>query len=415
MPYRFFSPLLLAAALFAAGCDGLLGSKSDVTTDEIFDAGRSEPGLFREVEYVPLFPFFTQAGDGAALQTPRDVYVGYDEFIYIVDARGLHVLDLAGRGVNFVPIEGGGTSVVQDRRMHVYVTARQDTTLNGRTWNLPVVLHYSGITTGTPELVDTIWHPFDEDSRRFNRPDPIDSDEEVAFTGVAVLPDNSIYVARRGPVNQLASVIRPHNTVLVFSPEGMNTAALTALNPSNPTLLSSVNLSDVVTYVQPPQRAAYPDERHFIVAQAPAAGGRLSFPVLSVRAILTTDGIVYRPDTEMIQVAGTPERGDGFLYEDFKFESPSDLAVAGDGTNYLFVVDSGSDSLFVFTGRGVEGVAPPPGASSPKPVVVSFGGSGDGAHQFEDPEGVAYFNRIVYVADTGNGRISRFRLNTDFE
>ena len=42
------------------GCDSLFGSKSDPTTEEIFDAGENEPGLVSEVEYVPLFPFFQQ-------------------------------------------------------------------------------------------------------------------------------------------------------------------------------------------------------------------------------------------------------------------------------------------------------------------------------------------------------------------
>ena len=50
-----------------------------------------------------------------------------------------------------------------------------------------------------------------------------------------------------------------------------------------------------------------------------------------------------------------------------------------------------------------------------EPVVVSFGGTGDSAKEFNRPNGVAYFDKIVYVADTGNNRISRFRLNTDFE
>src|SRR5690606_2534513 len=189
-------------------------------------------------EYVPLFPFFTQAGDGGTLDQPQDVYVGYDEFIYVVDTRGLHVLDLAGRPATFVPIPGGGTSVIQDRRFDVYVTGRRDTTLNGRTWNLPVVRRYRGLSSGNPSLEDIIWHPFDDDSRRFNRPDPIATDEQVEFTGVGVLPNNRIYVARRGPVNDLASVILPHNTILGYSPEGVNTQALIALNPTPPSLRS---------------------------------------------------------------------------------------------------------------------------------------------------------------------------------
>ncbi|MFY8132806.1 MAG: hypothetical protein ACOVOL_06180, partial [Bacteroidia bacterium] len=38
-----------------------------------------------------------------------------------------------------------------------------------------------------------------------------------------------------------------------------------------------------------------------------------------------------------------------------------------------------------------------------------------GPAQFRNPEGVAYFKRVLYVADTGNGRIVRFKLSTDLE
>lgn len=406
---------LAIALTLITGCDDLLGSKSDATTEEIFDAGRSEPGLLNEVEYVPLFPFFSQGGDASPLQNPTDVYVGYDEFIYVTDSRGLHVIDLAGRPARFIPIEGGATSVIQDRRFDVYVTARRDTVLNNRTWNLPVVLHYSDITTGAHSIEDVIWHPFDDDSRRFNRPDPIDTDEEVEFTGVAILPNNSIYVARRGPVNNLQSVILPHDTVLEFTPDGVNTQAILSLSPITPSLRSAINPADVMTFVHPPQRQFFPNERHFMIAQSTSDGSRLRFPVLSIRAVETPDGIAYQPDTEKIQSAAIGGEAQGFLYDEFKFENPTDLAFAADGTNYVFVVDAGTDSLYAFTSRGVEGVAPPPGASTTQPVNVSFGGEGDGALQFRDPNGVAYFNRIVYVADSGNDRLSRFRLNTDFE
>jgi hypothetical protein len=230
-----------------------------------------------------------------------------------------------------------------------------------------------------------------------------------------VLPDNNIYVARRGPVNVPSSVILPHNTVLEFTPEGLNVQAILALDPVQPSLRSAVNPADVLTYVHPPQRQRFAESKDFLIAQAPLPGGSLRYAVLSVRAVVTADGIVYRPDTEKIQVAGNPALGEGFLYEEFRFEDPSDLAFAADGTSYLFVLDAGKDSLFVFTSRGVEGVAPPPGAASTLPVPASFGGTGDGARQFRSPQGVAYLDRIVYVADTGNHRLARFRLNTDFE
>ncbi len=420
---HIITPLFMLI-LLSTGCDDLFGSKQDDTTDEIFDAGRIEPELVSEVEYVPLSPFFTLAGDQANLQAPQDVYVGYDELLYAVDSRGLHVFDLAGRPALFIPIEGGGTSVIQDRRFNIYVTARRDTMLNGRNWNLPVIFRYSGITTGTPTLEDVIWHPFDDDSRKFNRPDPIDTDEEVEFTGVAVLRDNSVYVSRRGPVNDRTSVILPHNTILTFTPDGVNLGAILALNPNRASLRSAINPVDVLTFVHPPQRSSFTTERNFIIAQSAspngdpdqiASGDELTFSVLSILAVQTNDGIDYRPDTGRLQSAFNPESGDGFLYDEFKFTNPTDMALALDGTNYLYVLDSGKDSLFVFTAAGIEGVAPPPGSQSTKPVPVSFGGTGDGALQFNNPNGIAYFDEIVYVADTNNNRISRFKLNTDFE
>lgn len=422
---RFYTLLLLVGGSFLwMGCEDLFGSKSDSTTDEIFDDGRIEPDVFNEVEYVPLNPFFEIGGDGAPIVEPTDIYVGYDELIYVTDARGLHVLDLAGRPANFIAIPGGGLSVIQSRDFDVYVTARRDTLLNGRTWNLPVIIRYEDITIGTPRIGHMIWHPFDDDSRRFSRPDPIDTDEDVTFTGVATLFDNNILVSRRGPINDPASVILPHNTVMEFNLEGVNTNSIVSLDPNRQSLRSAINPTDVMTVIHPPQRENFPTQKSFFVAQSPYPTGdpadlgaqdSLQFAVLSILAVETPDGIVYQPNTQLLIISENPDRGDGFVYDPFKFLNPSDLTFAADGTNYTFITDAERNKLFIFTGAGVEGVAPPPGSSSTKPVVVSFGSLGDGALQFNNPQGVAYFERIVYVADTGNNRISRFRLNTDFE
>lgn len=416
---------LLVLVLFWAGCDAMLGSKQDETTREIFEAGRSDPSLLNEVEYVPLFPFYETGADGTALDSPQDVYAGFDELLYVVDRRGLHVFDLAGRPATFVPIAGGGTSVVQDRLFRVYVTARRDTTVNGQTWNLPVVMRFDDITTGTPRIGDIIWHPFDDDSRKFNAPDPIPTDEEVAFTGVGVLYDNHIYVSRRGPVNPRGTFILPHNTIMEFNEEGVNLQSIVTLHPTRESLRSALFPVDVATYVHPPQRSFFGQDRHFILLQSTGledvvSGGAppiapLRYPVLSIRVVPTSDGVEYQPDTDKLRIAADPDRGAAFLYDEFRFSNPTDVTVAADGTNFMFVTDGGTDSLYVFTGQGVEGVTPPPGSTSNIPVVVSFGGTGDGALQFRQPQGVATFQRIVYIADSGNNRIGRFRLNTDFE
>ncbi|MEP0545614.1 MAG: hypothetical protein ABJF88_01650 [Rhodothermales bacterium] len=421
--------LALAAPLVLTGCDGVFGSKDDATTDEIFDEGQVDPTLLDEVGYVPLNPFYTQGAAGGTFDQPVDVYVGYDELIYVADAAGLHVLDLAGRPQRLVTEAAGQplraiTAVVQDRSLDLLVAARRDTTLGDRTWDLPVVYRLSGVTTGAPTVEDIVWHPFDDRSRSNNQfRDPRTyssgfSDEDASFTDVAPLADNSFYVSRSGPVNTqgqgLPSIVRPFNGVLAFTEAGENTRYISALSATQPSLLSAVYPSALATPIGPPQRTTFTDAQDFFVAQDPPTQ-EVRYPVLSVLVVETPLGTEFRVNTDLLGVTANPDNGDGFLYEDFGMRGPTGLAIAADETGYLFATDAETDSLYIFNRNGVEGVAPPPAAGSIRPVNVSFGGEGSGALSFRDPQGVAYFDRIVYVADMGNNRIARYRLNTDFE
>ncbi|WP_420454650.1 hypothetical protein [Rubrivirga sp.] len=434
-------PVLLAlVACGLSGCDAVFGSKSDPTTDEIFVEGQTDPTLVDDVGYVPLNPFYTE-GFGGAFQSPVDVYVGYDEFVYVADERGLHVLDLAGRP-QFLLSEVEGqplrdiTAIVQDRRLDVYVAARRDTTVAGadcpsaggpEQCDLAVVYRIRGLTTGAPRVADILWHPFDDGSRRFTRfelPDTYagaTSDEDVEFTGVATLADNRLYVTRRGPVNTTATgrpsqAFSPFNAFLQYTAEGEYIQYVRALTPDRPSLLSAYYPSDVLTFVGPPQRGSVALNEDFVLALAPPPSEPTpTYGVVSVQVVETSDGIEYRVDSGRLGAAGNPDLGDGALFEAGQFVRPTSLAYAADQTGYLFVLDAGTDSLYVFNQNGIEGVAPPPGAGSTRPVRASFGGTGAGPLQFSDPQGVAYYREVVYVADTGNHRVSRFRLNTDFE
>jgi hypothetical protein len=89
--------------------------------------------------------------------------------------------------------------------------------------------------------------------------------------------------------------------------------------------------------------------------------------------------------------------------------------VAGDQSRFIFVTDADRDSVYQFTSVGVEGVPPPAASSAVRYTKASFGGTGPGPLQFNEPRGVAYFNKILYVCDSKNGRVSRFKLTTDFE
>jgi hypothetical protein len=85
------------------------------------------------------------------------------------------------------------------------------------------------------------------------------------------------------------------------------------------------------------------------------------------------------------------------IFAQDKFDKPEDVTL--DEQSNIFVIDAGLHHLFKFNASGAE--------------LQSFGEFGSGEKQFNRPMGVAYFNKTIYVADTGNNRILRFKLSTD--
>lgn len=397
--------LMLAGGMVLSGCDFLFGSKQDDTVDEIFEQGAIDPNLNpQRVGYVPILPIWE------GFEAPKDVFVGYDEMVYVVDNQGLRVLDQTGIIQNTIPIPGA-TDVTQDRRLHTYVAGRVTVTIDNVPRNLAAVYRITGTASGNIAFVDTIIHPFADDSR------PIASfrgadDEAVAFTGLATLADNTLYVTRTGPRNDLTSVARPDNAVLFFDAQGNNTGYANGLNPVTSSLKSVLSPSSIATYVGPPQRLnGVSQSRDFIITQTDPDA---QYKVLSILRIEDPiAGISYEEDPEKVQ-RDTSE-ANGFLYTPNRFVQPEDVYIAPDFTNYIFVVDSGTDSLYQFTPLGYEGVNPPPTSTAQKQLLASFGGEGSGPFQFINPSGVCYFRETIFIADQGNNRVMRFRLSTDIE
>lgn len=420
--------ILLISAIALSSCDAIFGSKSDPITDDIFEQGRQDPNLIvDEVGYAALLPFWS------GFDRPTDVYIGYDELVYVTDANGLHVLDRAGREGNFIPFRGA-VAVTQDRLLNVYVAARTDTVITAInpniTWDLAAVYKISGANgTGPTRIVQKMVHPFMDASRattttqrfRLDRSRP-DNDELVEITGIAVMANNDIYVSRKGPRNQTGQAVAADNTVLVYSEDRdgsgnrmgtmSNTTQIRTMNPNVPSLLSGISMNDITTFVGPPQRENMNPTQSFIVAQGDPSLS-IPFRVIWVDAVETPDGIEYRSNGQLL--ARDTSRAESFLYDEFKFKNPTGLAFSADERGQIFVVDAETDSLYLFQSNGYEGVNPPAGSSVTKAINVSFGGTGNGPRQFNNPSGVAYFQRIVYVADRDNNRIARYRLNTDFE
>ncbi|MFN3528717.1 MAG: hypothetical protein ACK417_02185 [Bacteroidia bacterium] len=403
--FRLWPALLLVLS----GCNFLFGSKQDDSVDDVLRQGAIDPNMVREiVGYVPILPTWEGFID------PSDVYVGYDEMVYVVESSptnsGLWVLDLKGDRQNFIPITGA-TKVTQDRRMHTYVLGRINLNRDGEIFNLAAVYVLTGTGTREPVFIDTLIHPFNDLSRNNTNFRGV-FDEQVEFTGLATTHDNGFYLARRGPTNSLTSTAVPDNAVLVYRPNRTNNGSVRSLNPNTSSLRSSMSLSGLTSFLAPPQLVfGMSNSMDFFMLQShPSA----EYKALWIRQIDNPEtGISFIENSSMLNF--DTSRADRFLYEGFRFTKPADICIAPDETGYIFIVDSERDSLYQFTRLGFEGVNPPPASGLSKQVIASFGGRGAGPFQFNQPKGVAYFRRVVYVADSGNGRIMRYILSIDLE
>lgn len=418
----------LIIVLLIGSCDQIFNSKNNDDTKEIFDEGRINPTLEKLDGYAPVQPFWS------GFDAPEDVHIGFDEFVYVTDANGLHLLDRGDLSPRITISLDGATAVTQDRLLNVYVSARIDTIIKSIdptiTWNLPAIFKIKNMNGAGPlTYVDTLIFPFDDASlstsaaqnARLNRNSSINY-ERVEITGLSILGDNTLYVTRKGPFNETTQVAAPDNTVLEFSrirengvltSKMINVRQIRTLNPAIPSLRSGIGLSAISSFVASPQRDSFTDDRSFLIAQADQ-NVDIPFRVLWINAVETVDGLVFQQNSSLL--AQDTTQADGFLYDPNKFIKPVDIAYTADDDSYIFVIDQELNKLFQFQTNGQEGVPPPAGAEDQtRQILVSFGEFGAGPKQFNQPSGVAYFDRVVYVADKGNNRISRFKLTSDFE
>lgn len=398
--------LILCLLFILSSCEFLFGKKDDKTVDEIFEQGAIDPNLYPDqVGYVPLLPFWT------GIPNPVDVYVGYDEMVYIIDDNGLEIFDLKGTRHRTIAIPGA-TDVVQDRQLHTYVAGRVDKSIDGTTYNLAAVYNITyASNTDEPVIIDTLIQPFCDVSRNNTAFRGAD-DEAIEFTGLATRSDNTLFVARTGPTNNLASISRPDNTILFFNADGVNTGYAAGLNPISSSLKSDLDVSSIATFAAPPQSVSGISSSHdFLLLQTDP---KAQYKALWIKEAYDPDaGVTYIENSSLLNF--DTSKAEKFLYTPDRFQIPKDVCVAPDFSGYIFIVDSGTDSLYEFTQKGFEGVNPPPNSSLTKQVLASFGGEGSGPFQFIDPSGVCYFDKVIYVADRGNNRISRYKLSTDLE
>ena len=402
--------LFISIMGFISSCS-IFGSKQNDTVDDVLKQGQIDPNLVpKAVSYVPIFPFFK------GFQNPVDVFVGFDEMIYVVDDKGLNILDQKGTLAYTIAIPGA-TEVTQDRRLHTYVIGKVfDATVNE---TVTCVYHLEGTGQGNYTFIDTLIHPFCDASRQSTQFRGA-ADVEVTYTGLACLSDNTLYVTRKGPRNQANTFVRPDNAVLVFNQDGLNIGYGVGLNPTESGLKTAIDISSIATFSAPPQRLQGMSTSKKFMITSNNQTNNLEYKTLMITVIDDPDlGPQYSETASLLNF--DIGKASSFMYEPFKFKKPEDCFIAPDATNYYFVVDSETDSVYVFTNQGFEGVNPPANSNIKKQINVSFGGKAidgkplDGPFNFLDPMGICYNRKMIYVADKGNNRICRYKLNTDLE
>ncbi|MCG3118234.1 MAG: hypothetical protein ALAOOOJD_00397 [bacterium] len=306
--------------------------------------------------YLQLTPVWN-AANGYNFKAPEDVYAdkdGLDPFVYVADTGNDRVVMMtpAGRVLGSISIPHP-TALTQDRNFNLLVVNNTN-----RIYKINLVAA-NHVIAAAP--VDTVKNLIQLDH------------PEWQFTGIAAYEDFRYYVTRTDASGAASAIIS-------FSGDNNYEGPL-PLVANGTGLLATARPSAIV--------AERLDGISFIFAQI----GNNSF---KVQWLTTSSDIGFVPK---IHPSSDPESESVDLFRAGKFRQPEDVAV--DRANNLLVIDAASDSLFRFNSGGTEDPA------------VSFGGSGNGERQFRHPMGVAWSDRTVYVADTGNNRIVRFQLSTE--
>ncbi len=307
-----------------------------------------------DTTYLQLRPVWN-AETGYALSQPQDVLVGREPLIYIADTGNdrILMLDLAGNLLGQSQTIDNPVALTQDTKLNLLAV-----TGSNKIYRLNLVAVQHQIAQAPVEAVFT---EVDNPDRR--------------YTGIAAQLQS---VQGRAVINYLVTATgneKNDNQILVF-PESFQVRVPDAANleANGLGIMSASNPSGITAL-----RDFSPD---FIFCMT----GQNSFKV----QWLTAGEFGYAPRLN-------PAEGNFDLFAADKFLQPEDVAVDAEGN--IYVIDAELNALLKFSATGEE--------------QQSFGSAGSGEKQFRNPQGVAFFDKTLYVADTGNNRIVRFKLSTE--
>ncbi len=309
-----------------------------------------------DTSYLQLRPVWDTAA-GYTFDHPQDILLGNEPLVYVADTGNdrIVMLDLSGNILGeSQPIENP-VAITQDTKLNLVIV-----TDSNKIYRIQLVQYGHQIQDAPVELV------FEE----------VDNPDRKITGVAAVLRSVLGQSVLRYFVTATGS--RKRDNQVLFFPEDFNVRVADAVNlvPNGLGILSASSPSGITTLRN------FSDDFIFCMI------GDNSFKVQWMTA--GEFGFIPRLN---------PAQGNFDMLVPGKFSQPQDVTI--DLTGNIYVIDSDLDRLFKFSPSGGE--------------LQSFGESGSGEKQFNNPNGVAFFDKTLYIADTGNNRIVRFKLSTDIE
>ncbi|MBX7043187.1 MAG: hypothetical protein K1X85_09805 [Ignavibacteria bacterium] len=334
------------------------GDKTDLS--QFPTNGGSDPNV-GEVVYVQISPSWNQ------FNKPEAVYLGKEPLIYVADTKNNRVvqLDLSGTEIGSMSFSNP-KAIAQDYNFDLLVIA--DSVAGVDTIN--VVYRMNLYETGG-FLANAVKNTYITSAY----PTPTTS-RSRRFTGISVYPDNKIIVSRSGPDN--SNVIDADNALLTITGRNTisNVTVLSGFQPTGNGIYSIEKSSGVATFSN-----NYTD--FILIRNTTDFGFKVEWFVYDNVKGTYDPRFIPGEDVDIITYQlGTPE------------------SITLDPNNNIFVVDNQRDSLYKFNAAG-------------ELRPESFGGTGSGDKQLNNPMGVSFFDKVLYIADTDNNRIVRYKLSTD--
>ena len=320
-----------------------------------------------DTTYVPITPIWTEAG-GIPFNQPQDIHIGFDGYIYIADTDNDRIvkLDQSGEFIDQYYGAENPTSISQDRLFRLLATGDSIIYKKGTQEQNFVSIYIA------PDVYDTI--PF------------VIIDTVETDTGIIIVPIDTFRVDTSATIYEgIAPNPLPFSGYAEYYACDFTRSEITRFLFYEPSTI--YNLGPAIPTGYTLGKTAYPVGIFTYLTQT---GFNLIFcQALYYYSVQLLDGEDFSP------IIPWTDSSDIYLQD--TFDKPED--VVADEFGNMFVVDSEKNAVLKFSKNG--------------DLILSFGTEGTGEKQFQNPKGIAYANKIVYVADTGNNRILRFKLSTD--